>query len=164
MKKRWKKSIGVLFCAIVLCGAIPVSAKEQVEISDKEYLLNLSDAGPLFISNDIAVSGEVGSKVFLTYTVDKVMKDTIEQNGVIGTNDNTVTYPFDKSGNTEGTMNYDVKSALLEEGYTYVFRFERTKEGFTYECAKLKGDKAITINFPRIAQHGTKQDYKYYGI
>lgn len=164
MKKKWKRMFGVLICSMVLCGGTPVNAEEQVKISDKEYLLNLSDAGPLFISNDIAVSGEVGSKVFLTYTVDKVMKDTIEQCGVIGTNDNTVTYPFDKSGNTEGTLSYEVKSTLLDEGYTYVMRFERTEDGMVYDCAKLKGDKAVPIDFSRTTKYGEKDDYKYYGI
>ncbi len=164
MEKKWKRILGVLICAMLLCSGIPVNAKEQVKISDKEYLLNLSDAGPLFISNDIAVSGEVGSKVFLTYTVDKVMKDTIEQCGVIGTNDNTVTYPFDKSGNTEGTLSYEVKSILLDEGYTYVMKFERTEEGMIYDCAKLKGDKAFPIDFSRTIKYGEKDDYKYYGI
>ena len=63
MKHGWKKSIGLLLCAITLCMAIPVHAEEQVKISDKEYLISLTNAGPLYISNNTPVSGEIGSKV-----------------------------------------------------------------------------------------------------
>ena len=122
MKQRVKTSICLLICAILLCGSITVNAAdEQIKISDKEYLVSLMDANSIFISNHKAVSGEVGSKVFLTYTVDEVTKNVATQNGVIGTMDHIEGYPYSK----EGRLDYVSKSVLFEEGYTYVFRFER---------------------------------------
>jgi len=161
MKLKVKRSICSLVCAILLCSSFTVNAAdEQIKLSDKEYLVSLMDANSIFISNDKAVSGEVGSKVFLTYTVEEVTKNTTTTNGVIGTKDNTQDYPYVK----DGKLCYSKKSQLFEVGYTYVFRFERTTSGFTYECAKMKGNEAININFANVAQNGDGEDYNYYGI
>ena len=122
MKQKVKASICLLIFAILLCSSFSVhAADEQIQLSSKEYLVSLMDANSIFISNDKAVSGEVGSKVFLTYTVEEVTKNTATTNGVIGTKDNTQDYPYLK----DGKMSYTQKSQLFEAGYTYVFRFER---------------------------------------
>ena len=165
MKHGWKKGIGMLLCAMILCTAIPVQAEEQVKISDKEYLLSLTNAGPLYISNETPVNGEVGSKVFLTYTVAEVTNDTATQNGIIGAKKNDVAYPYTKEHG--GTMKYTQltdKTVLFEEGCTYVFRFERTEAGFDYSCAKLKGDKEVGIEFLSTANGATDDAFNYYGI
>ena len=161
MKLKVKRSFCSLVCAILLCSSFTVNAAdEQIELSDKEYLVSLMDANSIFISNDKAVSGEIGSKVFLTYTVDEVTKNTATTNGVIGTKDNTQDYPYVN----DGKLCYSKKSQLFEVGYTYVFRFERTESGFTYECAKMKDDEAININFANEAKDGADEAYNYYGI
>lgn len=164
MKKRWKRCMGVLLCAIALCTAIPVQAEEQVKISDKEYLLSLTDAAPLYISNNTPVSGEIGSKVFITYTVAEVTKDETTQSGVIGCMDNTVAYPYSEKQGEVGTMKFEQKSLLLEEGWTYVFRFERTEGGYEYQAARLKDGEEVWIDFPRTAKGGTEVNYPYYGV
>lgn len=162
MKQGWKKCIGMLLCAIILCTAIPVRAEEQVKISDKEYLLSLTNATPMYISNKMPVSGEVGSKVFLTYTVAEVTSDEATQHGIIGAKNNEAAYPYTEEYG--GTMKYEQKPVLLEEGWTYVLRFERTKAGFEYSCARLKGDKSVNIEFFNTAKGGTEDDFNYYGI
>lgn len=159
--KRWKRCIGWILCAVSLCSTIPVSAEEsQVKLSEKEYLISLQNSNPMFISNDKAVSGKVGSKVFLTYTVDSVTNDGTTQHGVVGTKDNTAAYPYVE----DGTMYYTGEHVLLEEGYTYVCKFEHTDEGFSYEVARLKGDEAKPIYFTMTASDGTDTDYTHYGI
>ncbi len=161
MKRKVTRSICSLVCAILLCSSFTVNAAdEQIKLSNKEYLVSLMEAGTLFMSNERAVSGEVGSKVFLTYTVEEVTQNTSTNNGVIGTKDHTQVYPYVK----DGKLNYSKKSQLFEVGYTYVFRFERTASGFTYECAKMKGDEAININFANVAKNGADEAYNYYGI
>lgn len=163
MKKRWKGTIGLIACITMLCSSIPVSAKtDKVKMTTKEYVISLQKSNPIFISNEKSVSGKVGSKMFLTYTVDKVTsKPTADiQNGILGTTDNTMTYPYVKEGNLQFTE----QNVLLDEGYTYVFRFERNDEGFYYEGAKLKDDEVIPINFDQVATDNTTDAYKYCGL
>ena len=150
-----------MICAILLCSSITVhAADEQVKISDKEYLVSLKEANAIYISNEKAVSTEVGTKMFLTYTVEKLEKDTSIQSGIIGTADNTADYPYLQNGR----MEYEPKSLLMEEGYTYVYRFEKTEKGFVYECAKLKGDEAKNITFTQVAKKGDASTFRHYGI
>ena len=163
-QKRKLKGICALLCAIFLCSSLPVQAeKETVKISDKEYAVTLNGAYNLFLSNEKPVSGEIGSKVFLTYTVEKVEQNTAIQSGVIATKDNTLAFPYDK-GN--GKMYFEKEtegSRLYEKGYTYVFRFERTEEGFEYQIAKLKGDEATPIMFGSSTATPEAENYKYFG-
>lgn len=161
-QKWWLKSISIFLCAMFLCGSLPVRAEEeQIKVSEKEYAVTLNEALNLFISNKEAVSGEVGSKVFLTYTVESVTKNAAIQSGVIGTMDNMASFPYVDVGRmylSEGSLLYD-------EGYTYVFRFERTETGFEYQCAKLKGDEAERIIFASSTALPVsgEENYKYYG-
>ena len=163
MRRKWKlKSVSVFLCALVLCCNLPVLAEEEeIKISTQEYAVTISEGLNLFVSNDKPVSGEIGSKVFLTYTVEEVTKNAAIQSGVIGTTDNTMAFPYDGAGRmylTEGSLLYD-------EGYTYVFRFERTEAGFEYQAAKLKGDEAENIFFASSTglPLSGEEAYNYYG-
>jgi len=166
---KWlKRSIGFALCLITclgICVGQPVHAKEEVKITDKEYVVNMSEAGRLFISNDKIVSGEIGSKVFLTYTVEEVSGSPIYRNGVLAVNDNINIAP--DSG--RGKYYYSKPSQnsidnLFEVGYTYVFRMERTEEGFDYHCAKMKGDETVTITFGGENSGSATDPYNYYGV
>ena len=165
-QKRKLRGICALLCTLLLCSSVmPVHAeKEKVKISDEGYAVVLNGTYNLFLSNEKPVSGVIGSKVFLTYTVEKVEENTAIQSGVIGTMDNTLPFPYD---NGNGRMYVDSEtngSKLYEEGYTYVFRFERTKEGFEYQAAKLKGDTATPIMFAGSTGNVPEvENYKYYG-
>ncbi len=165
MKSKWKlRGICMLLCTMFLCSSLPVQAEEeQIKISDKEYAITLKEGLNLFVSNKKPVSGEIGSKVFLTYTVEKVTKNTSIQSGLIGTMDNTMAFPYDKGQGRMYTADEKNGSRLYEEGYTYVFRFERTESGFEYQCAKLKGDKAEPIVFSSSTAVPESEAYKYYG-
>ena len=163
-RKKKLRGMCILLCAMVLCSILPVRAEEeQIKISDKEYAVTVSDGLNLFISNDKPVSGEIGSKVFLTYTVEKVTKNTSIQSGVIGTMDNTTSFPYTDGQGRLYFQKEENGSVLYEEGYTYVFRFERTESGFEYSCAKLKGDEATPIVFSGSTGIPELENYKYYG-
>lgn len=165
-----KKGLGVLLSIMLLCTAFTSYAEEEnIKISEKEYGIVLNDAGNLFVSNDKAVNGEIGSKVFLTYTVEEVTKNTAFQNGVIAAENNEAAYPYndkDSDGNlkSKGSLRcVNNKSLLFDEGYTYVFRFERTAKGFEYECARLKDDEAVSVEFGNT--HGAEDgNFKYFGF
>ncbi len=159
------RGICALLCAMLLCSVVPVHAKEkeQIKISDQEYAVTLNNSLSLFISNEKAVSGEIGTKVFLTYTVVEVTENTLTQSGVVGTMDNTMTFPYIEN---QGRLFYKSEkngSELLQEGYTYVFRFERTVDGFEYQAAKLKGDQAEPLSFGVSTKVPESEAYKYYG-
>lgn len=163
--KKKLRGICALLCAMFLCSAVPVHAKEkeQIKISDQEYAITLKDTLGLYISNEKPVSGEIGTKVFLTYTVEEVTKNASTQSGVIGTMDNTMKFPYIEG---QGRMYFKSEtngSVLLQEGYTYVFRFERTADGFEYQAAKLKDDEAESIAFTVSTTTPESEAYKYYG-
>ena len=164
MSQKWKlRGICALLCAMFLCSSLPVHAEEEIKVSDKEYAITISEGLNLFIGNEKAVSGEIGSKVFLTYTVEKVTKNTSIQSGVIGSVDNTLAFPYDKGNGQMYFDGHDQGSELYEEGYTYMFRFERTETGFEYQAAKLKGDEATTLMFSNSTSVPDSQAFKYYG-
>lgn len=161
MKRRWKKSVCLVLGLLLLCGSFAVQAEEEVKISDKEYMVSLMDASSIFISNQKAVSGKVGTKVFLTYTVEQVTKNNVDQTGVIGTNNPMEGYPYTKDGRIE----YTNESLLFEEGYTYVYGFEITEDGLSYRCAKMKGEEAKYINFKNFQESADASGaYKHFGI
>lgn len=163
-RKKKLRGICILLCTMFLCSMLPVQAEdEQIKISDKEYAVTLNEALNLFISNKKPVSGEIGSKVFLTYTVEKVTKNTSIQSGLIGTMDNTLAFPYDKGNGRMYVADEQNGSRLYEEGYTYVFRFERAENGFEYQCARMKGDKAEQLVFSGSTGVPESEAYKYYG-
>ena len=107
MQQKMKRAVCLIASVMLLCSSFTVRAdEEQVKVTDKEYVVTLSDALNLYMSNDKPVSGEVGSKVFLTYTVEKVSKNTARQNGIVGTTDNTTEYPYLE----KGKLCFDIRS------------------------------------------------------
>lgn len=158
-----KKAIVVLLCLLFVCNSITVMAEEPVKISDKEYVVEFDDAKLMYMSNDVPIGGEIGSKVFLTYTVEKVTENTAYQQGVVGAKDNKATFPYLENGKMQ-YANYGKQSLLLDEGYTYIYRFERTESGFDYTCFKMKDEQIIPIRFPSYTEAAGSKKYDFYGI
>lgn len=162
MKRRLKsklRNVAVMAMAFVLLfTAFPSkAAEEQIKISDKEYAVVLKNASNVFIGNKTPMSGEVGTKVFLTYTVHEVTENKATQNGVVGTTNAAVRYPGE-----EGCQIWSSGSKLFQEGYTYIFRLERTEDGFAYHGLKMKDDKVANVLFTKGEVKNDK--YNYYGI
>lgn len=158
MKRKLRKIMVMAFAVVLLCTAFPVQAAEElIQLSDKEYAVVLNDAANVFIGNKTPMSGEVGTKVFITYTVHKVNSNYATQDGVIAT-----TRPTDKWPNSYGSWLWSSGSRLFQEGYTYVFRLERTEEGFKYQALKMKDDKVINIQFTK--GDSLNDTFPYYGI
>lgn len=137
-----KKVFALVLCCLMLCGSFSVYAAESITPSKKEYQVEISDAKCTFLGNEKPVDFAVGKKYFLMYTVDKVKKDETQQSGMIVTSDNKIEYPYLK-----GTMNYEQKSLLMEEGYSYFLRFEMTEDGMRYIAAKAKDNENSYVSF-----------------
>ena len=158
--KKWKlkKIVSIAFAVVLLCTGFQTQAAEkQIKISDKEYAIVLNDAANAFIGNKTPMSGAVGTKVFITYTVHKVNSNYATQDGVIGTTNASTKYP-----STYGCQIWSSGSRLFQEGYTYVFRLERTEEGFAYQALKMKDDKVANIQFTK--GEAISDKFTYYGI
>lgn len=143
----------------LLFGLLPTVAlaKEDIKLSDVEYEVNINDAKRVFIGNDRAVKYEVGKKYFLMYTVSEIESNETTQSGMIVTMDKEEIFPY-----TKGGMKYDKKSLLLDEGYTYFFRFEITETGLECIAAKAKGEESEYIKLPHIARDITTPG-QYFG-
>ena len=162
MKQRLRTMICLFICTMLLSGSFVVQAEEeQVKISDKEYQVSLMDANSIFISNQKSASGKVGTKVFLTYTVENVTKNLADVTGIVATNNPMEGYPYANDGRIE----YENGSVLFEEGYTYVYAFEITEDGLAYRCAKMKGEEAKYISFANFQEsENASGAYKHFGI
>ena len=156
--RKLKKIVTIALAFVLLCIGFPThAAEEKIKISDKEYAIVLNDAANAFIGNKTPMSGVVGTKVFITYTVHKVNSNFATQDGVIATNNAAAKWP-----SSEGCQIWSSGSRLFQEGYTYVFRLERTEEGFAYQALKLKDDKVANIQFTK--GEATNDKFPYYGI
>lgn len=157
-KTIWQKSVAFLIGCMILCGSLPVYATEQITPSKEEYAVEISDAACVFLGNKKQVNFKVGDKYFLTYTVDKVVKNETVQSGMAVTTNPDQNYPY-----VDGTMHYDTKSLLMDAGYTYFFRFEMTKNGMQYIAAKAKNNTDSYIQLP--ADFAGKEPQKgHFGI
>ena len=161
MKGKRSKWLGYLLLAATLLVGIEseqVCAKEDIKRSDVKYEVNINDSQRVFIGNETPITYEVGRKYFLSYTVSEVETDETTQSGMIITKDKEEIYPYKKGG-----MKYDQQSLLLEEGYTYFFRFEIKENGLECIAAKAKGDKSEYIKLPHIAENPNTKG-QYFGV
>ena len=158
MKRELRKLALIVLSLVLLCTGFPAeAAEEEIKISDKEYAIVLNDAANAFIGNKNPMSGVVGTKVFLTYTVHKVNSNYATQDGVIATNNAAAKWP-----SSEGCQIWSSGTRLFQEGYTYIFRLERTEEGFAYQALKMKDDRVANIQFTK--GEATNDKFPYYGI
>lgn len=163
MKRKLKHIVAMAFAFVLLITAFPAqAAEEQIKISDKEYAVVITDAANALLCNKTPVSGTVGTKVFLTYTVHKLNSDYATTSGVTGTPRADGTWPCSYGSLLWSSSPRETGGNLFDEGYTYIFRLERTEEGFTYQGLKMKGDKVLNIQFTKGDAYN--DEYYYYGI
>ncbi|MBQ4284200.1 MAG: InlB B-repeat-containing protein [Lachnospira sp.] len=163
MKRKLKHIVAIAFAFVLLFTAFPTQAAEElIKISDKEYAVVITDAANALLCNKTPVSGAVGTKVFLTYTVHKLNSDYATTSGVTGTPRADGKWPCSYGSLLWNSSQRDVGGNLFDEGYTYIFRLERTEEGFTYQGLKMKGDKVANIQFTKGDAYN--DEYCYYGI
>lgn len=153
-------------CMIIAGSVMPVGAAEPFEViedmkpSKVDYHVELDGVANGFISNKKPVEMKAGKYYVLTYTVEKVEKNDLWQNGIVATQDNTMSGPFVK-----GTMHYEFSAdSLLEEGCTYFFRFEMTKEGLSYVATKAEKDGTLSYISLPLPYGDIYDDCKYFGL
>lgn len=158
--RRLKKHgiLSFLLCIVLMFGITPVRAEENIKHSTTDYDATFYDATDILISNEKAVEWEVGKKFFLHYTVTKLEKNKTNQCGMMVTKDPNIVFPYEQGG-----MHYGMDMSLCEEGYTYLFRFEVTKNGLKYVAGKAKGDKSSYIQFP-YSYGELKTEAPYFGV
>ena len=138
MQKKIAKTIAsFLMMAIMLItafGQFTLTA-EAVTPSTVNYNVYLN-GNAAFVCNKKANGAEVGTEYFMTYTVKKVEQNPLQQ-GLVGTDDCTQSYPYEKGGLLRGSND---DQHMLDEGATYFIRFRVAEGGFRYNVTKAKGD------------------------
>lgn len=155
-----KKVLTVMMVGVMLCmSVLSVSAAEKVTPSKKYYTVDLYKAHELFLCNKEKVDVTNGEAVYMTYTVAEIESDSIKQQGFIATTHKDSVYPYDKCG----IMDFDHKSVLFKEGYTYFLKFQVTEVGFEYAVAYSNGEDEKYIVFDRTVGE-IKDNMAYCGI
>lgn len=164
MKKRIKAMISLLFGIIFLLGSVGTTMTanaEDVKISTTNYKVSYKgSAENTFLCNKSAVSTEVGTEIYLTYTVEKLSDSKASVHGVGASGNLEQAYPYQT-----GLMHYtgSNKPVLMQEGYTYFYKFTTTEDGFTYNIIKAKGDDASYVDLPSVTGRMTDK-LSYFGI
>lgn len=161
-----RKLVCFIAACCMICGSVmPVGAVEPFEVigevapSETDYSVTLNNLYNGFMSNKKKVDLSVGNRFYMTYTVDKVEKNALLQNGLIIAQDKNAEWPYE-----QGTMQYDFSADMLfEEGYTYFYRVEVTEEGFDYLVAKVSEKDSCWLEFP-LSYGEVNQDCGYFGI
>lgn len=154
-RKVWKQVLAATFCFILFFGTMTVQAEETIKHSTVDYDASFYDATQIYIGNEKAVDWEVGDKYFLHYTVTEVTKDDTNQSGALVTSEPELNFPFLKGG-----MHFGSDVSITEEGWTYLFRFEVTENGFKYVAGKAKGTESSYVQFPfSVGEIETKGPY-----
>lgn len=166
MKRRLKK----LVCAAIggcmlLVSMMPAMAAEPFEVigevtpSDKAYSVMLTETNDMMLCNKKPVDLTVGKRYYMSYTIDEIEKNELNQNGVIISESADMEYPYLK-----GTMHYDFTDDLLfEEGATYFIRVEVTKKGLSYLVAKMGEKESKWIELP-VQEGENTSDCQYFGL
>ncbi len=160
MRRIFKKNSAVLLlCTMIISAFLPCGfSADAVTPSRDEYTL-LLDGPRFYIHNEKSLGAQKGTEYYMTYTVKKAVKVPTQQ-GVIGTDDYTRNFPFTEGG----LMRYGGSGQnLLEEGYTYFYKFVVASGGFTYNISRAKGDTIEDIVLEKIADKGTAP-MKYFGV
>ena len=148
----------MLGCVLMCSTVLVTNAEETVTPSKKAYTVDLYNAGEFFLSNKKEVNVSKGQEVYMTYTVETIETNSIQQQGFIATTDREQLYPYDGCG----VMQFDYTSVMLKPGYTYFLKMEITEFGFEYAVAYSNGQDEDYVVFNRSAGK-LQDDTKYCG-
>lgn len=161
MQKKIAKTIAsFLMMAIMLItafGQFTLTA-EAVTPSTVNYNVYLN-GNAAFVCNKKANGAEVGTEYFMTYTVKKVEQNPLQQ-GLVGTDDCTQNYPYEKGGLLRGSND---DQHMLDEGATYFIRFRVAEGGFRYNVTKAKGDALEEVYMEMVYGEGTDK-MQHFGL
>lgn len=159
--RRMRRALSLLMCGMFFVGILfaPMNvAASDVKVSDVNYKVSYEGAKDIFLFNKRSVGSAVGTEVWLTYTVDEVTTDESKTQGVAATGQPKTYYPY-----VTGQMEYDYNKQLLEEGYTYFFKFKVTDDGFEQIIIKAKGEESSYLDMTKTT--GNKTDaLGYFGL
>lgn len=158
MKHRKCRIMAIFSVMLILLSSFPVQAEEEVQHSTVDYELSFREAGGIFIGNEIPVDWKVGDKYFLHYTVTEVSEDHTNQWGMLTTKNPTDSYPYET-----GAMRYTDEVSVCEKGWTYLFRFEVTEDGFDVLAGKANQDGSSYIQFPYVTGDAAAKT-PYFGV
>lgn len=121
---------------------VALAEGRKVTPSKEAYSAKVS-GGAAFICNATPISTEVGSKMYMTYTVGEVKKVPVQQ-GLGGCSDAYQAYPY----NNGGLLYWGGINTMVKAGYTYFVEFTVTEKGFDYVAAFGKDDELdyIAVN------------------
>ncbi len=165
-----KRKLKGLVCAAIsgcmlLISMMPALAAEPYEVigevtpSDKAYSVMFTETNDLMLCNKKPVDMTVGKRYYMSYTVDEIEKNELNQNGVIISKRIDMEYPY-----LEGMMHYDITDDLLfEEGATYFIRVEVLEKGLSYLVAKMGKTESKWIELP-IQERDNTSDCQYFGL
>ena len=164
-KKRFKRMAALAASILMLAGSVlpvnaayPFEVKGNVKPSRTDYNIELDHYYNGMISNKTPVEMKEGKYYYMVYTVEKVEENNLWQNGIIATQDPEKFY-------STGTMQYIFTTDLLfEQGCTYFYRFEMTKEGLSYIVAKADREGNLSYIELPIRENDVCKDCKYFGI
>lgn len=166
MKQRFRR----LVCAAIggcmlLISMLPAFAAEPYEIigevtpSDTAYCVDFTETNDLMLCNKKPVDLVVGKRYYMSYTVDEIEQNELNQNGVIISKSADMEYPY-----LEGMMHYDFTDDLLfEEGATYFIRVEVTEKGLSYLVAKMGQKESKWIELP-VKEGDKNSNCHYFGL
>ena len=164
-KKRFKRMAALAASILMLAGSVlpanaayPFEVKGDVKPSRTDYNIELDHYYNGMISNKTPVEMKEGKYYYMVYTVEKVEENNLWQNGIIATRDPEKSY-------STGTMQYKFTTDLLfEQGCTYFYRFEMTKNGLSYIVAKADREGNLSYIELPIRENDVYDNCKYFGI
>lgn len=149
MKKQLVKRVMSCMIATIMftaCFAIPVFAEQKVKVSDTNYTVDMDGASNFYLYNKDTIGSEVGTEYYLTYTVESIDAEEFFQQGLLGSNNPSAMWPYEKSEQGGGLLKYNLGNELLVEGNTYFYKFVVTKDGYSYEVG-YSNDKTGKNNY-----------------
>lgn len=166
MKKRCLT--GMLACVLVATFLLSVNVdaakdKWNVKTSDVDYNVELDGSTDVFICNKKTLGTKVGTKYYMTYTVESIKAEQFRQNGVIGTSTPMVAYPYATSDLGGGIYKYDIENKMLVQGNTYFLEFTITEDGYDYRIGWAEKDRSRYIEFEQIYGE-VKTGLGYFGV